>query len=1316
MGYIGSSVSLVAIRPEGDGQKVTNVKIPRMKVYPAGEAPGIQYTIISYPGYGGVTFEGLVPVAQERTVTYVAPGVGAPTLGIYAPTIDVAAAPSYLIQLDDGLWVADDFNRSVLTDENDWVEVLSAWSIDANELQTLTMDESDSAIGQVALRDDGHTSVFGGRAYVAGRMKWNNNQGWPWTSPQFEWRPGEPQRVTNRIENDLTPDPPAITTPEDDCLVLVFCAMSNATVTWVAPSGYTLEASSNTAEYESAVASKSVATAGVEDPAAWGNTGSGSPETENWTICMNPKVPGVAPTVRDVAKTETPHQSSDEVTAPTMEDGDVVMLFQCAQGGNNELRQTEGGTQWDYLGQRVDFGGDDQNSALFGKVITDAAAEPSAWTFTNAYNEQRTYYAVSIEGADYRQKQGYAVEFNDATNDLLLRNYVNNAPLTIGEVSVGPSTNTYYDFEILVEDGQQRAWSYWVAANRLFQTFDKSHDNTAGRYMMVGARHGGSGGYATVNWDDIVSTKGDELIIDGLPAGWKVEVENSTPAVVAGAYQPSRTDPVVRNAQTADSASAQSVTVTKPTGLEDGDVMAAIVGVAGTNSGTWSAPTGWIGPWTAWQSGVYDTAMFMKAVGDASAEATNYQFSYSEGVNRAMSGGIIGLGGVEMQDVVYAWKNDINDATPENPGVTILEDGQVIILLKFAGTGGAGAGTVVAPTGFNLEASVDQTDRVLGIATKIEGNYKGTATGEFTWNDTSQPGGMDTGMHTLALPKAREHAVVRMSRWYNLTGFMDSFGWQVGISEKVPVGGFPEITISDGGDNEVVSHITDAIYPGGQYRWAFENATRPTTRDNWEDEVKADPVTPTGWTERYASADHGGASWLIEDEAAFDVVQAWNILYPTVSGVYHALSLDALDGVEDIDIVVDVSNPSGGKYAGILARGSGTSQATASGYWLRNNGTATLDLREVTNNSAGTTDSADLSTRIGEDFHAAGILRMRLRCVGSDIKGKMWRAGREEPDGWDVEISDSTHSSGYCGIIVEDNAGQFVGFYAKDDVLAHDLDKAQTWVDQHHWTDFGGLATGATNPPSGYTWLNDSSATASLVTADGSSLGGKWLRITQTDANEWKALLWDAPDIAHGPGQELLQKVRWSAIGLGANRGGAFFMGVKGSTTGWSVYVNQVGNSDWLRLTDITRTGTGSNRLNFDYTPNFSADTWYWLRCRFDGQDGSGNGGRVRMKVWEDGELEPMGQDGGFQAGADREGDYGGAVGLTTSFNNQCDNEYDWLAFRQFDPTLNRDNDAPWGARARSAEDQSRARGPYALGLRHTYAPAYGNRPYGLSF
>lgn len=72
---------------------------------------------------------------------------------------------------------------------------------------------------------------------------------------------------------------------------------------------------------------------------------------------------------------------------------------------------------------------------------------------------------------------------------------------------------------------------------------------------------------------------------------------------------------------------------------------------------------------------------------------------------------------------------------------------------------------------------------------------------------------------------------------------------------------------------------------------------------------------------------------------------------------------------------------------------------------------------------------------------------LKLQAIGTAIKGKAWADGDSEPGTWDIEITNATYGSGYCGFGGESNNGQFDNMTFTPEVKTNTwLYRAYNWI------------------------------------------------------------------------------------------------------------------------------------------------------------------------------------------------------------------------------------------------------------------------------
>jgi len=65
---------------------------------------------------------------------------------------------------------------------------------------------------------------------------------------------------------------------------------------------------------------------------------------------------------------------------------------------------------------------------------------------------------------------------------------------------------------------------------------------------------------------------------------------------------------------------------------------------------------------------------------------------------------------------------------------------------------------------------------------------------------------------------------------------------------------------------------------------------------------------------------------------------------------------------------------------------------------------------------------------------------LKLDAQGTTIRGKAWAVGDSEPGTWNISVTDSTYSSGFCGFSGETSSGKF------DDMVITPIKDTDTWI------------------------------------------------------------------------------------------------------------------------------------------------------------------------------------------------------------------------------------------------------------------------------
>lgn len=206
-------------------------------------------------------------------------------------------------------------------------------------------------------------------------------------------------------------------------------------------------------------------------------------------------------------------------------------------------------------------------------------------------------------------------------------------------------------------------------------------------------------------------------------------------------------------------AGTTGITVTKPTGLADGDVMYAFVGRTDfANSAAWTS-SGWtaLGPAAASQGSTTgndtQTTILRKVVTNAAGETSTYTFVNTQATVYQTAAIIIALRGVDPntpEDITvpaYGFtQNSINPATLNATSVT--DNAFVIAYLQMSMaaatyTANGAPSTYTLLTASMVAATVGSLDNHMGCSTKTLG-AGGSTTGTSAWTNTGDPGTIES--------------------------------------------------------------------------------------------------------------------------------------------------------------------------------------------------------------------------------------------------------------------------------------------------------------------------------------------------------------------------------------------------------------------------------------------------------------------------------------------------------------------------------------------------------------------------------------------
>lgn len=137
---------------------------------------------------------------------------------------------------------------------------------------------------------------------------------------------------------------------------------------------------------------------------------------------------------------------------------------------------------------------------------------------------------------------------------------------------------------------------------------------------------------------------------------------------------------------------------------------------------------------------------------------------------------------------------------------------------------------------------------------------------------------------------------------------------------------------------------------------------------------------------------------------------------PTADGWKRTCLFDA-NYIEDVVVTAKVYS-TGSNNVQIVARA--TTDSNFPGYGLQMRGSNTLRIERP--------GLASLVEDTGQTFTNGTWYWLKLECVGTTIRGKVWEDGNSEPGFWTISTTDATYARGYCGFGGESNAVQVDDF------------------------------------------------------------------------------------------------------------------------------------------------------------------------------------------------------------------------------------------------------------------------------------------------
>lgn len=212
---------------------------------------------------------------------------------------------------------------------------------------------------------------------------------------------------------------------------------------------------------------------------------------------------------------------------------------------------------------------------------------------------------------------------------------------------------------------------------------------------------------------------------------------------------------------------ATGVTVTKPTGVVDGDVLYAFIAKAEANDNALFTSTGWttVLPGTPATTTENDRqiAILRKVITNASGEASSYTFVTTSTTASCMGAIIVAVKGAHTpapEDVALSTSSrtfGVNSSQPASNDITTLTDNCLILQFCFLALGTVTPRTWVVPTGYINTTNVAETgsasnDIQIGVAHKTQA--VAGAVGTNAWGHTSNDATVDYVVAVVAVRAA----------------------------------------------------------------------------------------------------------------------------------------------------------------------------------------------------------------------------------------------------------------------------------------------------------------------------------------------------------------------------------------------------------------------------------------------------------------------------------------------------------------------------------------------------------------------------------
>lgn len=208
----------------------------------------------------------------------------------------------------------------------------------------------------------------------------------------------------------------------------------------------------------------------------------------------------------------------------------------------------------------------------------------------------------------------------------------------------------------------------------------------------------------------------------------------------------------------ADIAPTTGLTITKPSGLADGDILYAVINKLHSSGGDWSS-SGWanLSAQATTAGSDINSSILRKVISSTSGEPASYTFTNTDGASRPISGCIITVRDGDTstpEDATSTAANGTNDDNPDSPSITTNTDGALVIVFHGANNAGQNALTFAAPSGYTLAVSENSGDVRAQCAISYAVKASAGATGALTWLNTTDAGTAEWHTYTVAVKPA----------------------------------------------------------------------------------------------------------------------------------------------------------------------------------------------------------------------------------------------------------------------------------------------------------------------------------------------------------------------------------------------------------------------------------------------------------------------------------------------------------------------------------------------------------------------------------